>query len=604
MKKRITTLLLIFFLISGVAMAEDGYIYLGHCNGEVNTTGTGKPGAGFVEAAIKIKKRDLSIYEDCQIKQIRVGLAHWYKDLRPDTLTVWLRDSLNGENIIEGRTTELQPGEWNTIELDSVYDIVAKGDLYIGFSYYQTTKNNIISLAGYTSEAGTGCCYIAKNGKWTDYAGRDGFGILSVEAVVTGDNLPKYNLALNVCEASHITVKYGEEAPITGIVESIGAFKANGYNINYTINDSIKGTFHIKDTLSYRDLSMFEIGLPTKEIDFKEGMLDVVIDITFAEDSVVDQFLDNNSRSFPIAMYETAFERKVLIEQFTTEGCTNCPPASKRIKAALTKEYDGKYVRLAHHVGYGVDFLTVDESEDYIWFYGHPSNQFAPALMFNRHYNPNETADNYPIQQIGDSTDVRESLDFELADPAFVTVDIKTEVDNDKVTVTVSGERHELLKGLSQNTCLSVYVKESGIPIYKQFGVMPDDEYTHDYALRRVLSNVWGDVITWEGNSYTATYTTTFPTEWNYNNTQIVAIVHNYNANDIFDCVVFNANESPLGAITAIDEVNNDSDVVESIYYTLQGIALPGEPENDGIYIRQDRHSNGTISTIKTLIKQ
>lgn len=597
MKKIIT---LVTLLVMGITtlFASEGVIYLGYCDGQINTTGTGKSGACVVEAAIEIPKKKLEIFEGCEIKQIRIGLAQWYSDLRPDTITAWVRTSLNGENITEGYITELKSGEWNLIDLDEAYNITGEETIYLGLSYYQKTKNNILSLTGTSVPGGS---YIAKNGEWIDYSDKD-FGNLSLEALVIGDNIPRHDLDLNICKASHMSVKHGDGIDITGIVENAGANTAYGYRINYVINQSLSGYIEMPDTLQYRDKSNFAVSLPTEGLDAEEGIISIDINITFA-DETADQFTDDNTAAFDVLLYETAFERKVLMEQFTGEGCIACPGGGERLAAALDMGYHEECVRIVHHAGYGRDFLSLEESlDEYTWFYGDPKNQSAPAIALNRHYNPDYTKDGFIIQGVGDPEEVVEALEFELADPGFATVNIEAEIIDQNIHITVTGERVDILNLLCESPRLTVMVKESNIASINQMGAF--DDYTHHNALRLVVSDTWGDVITWDNNKYSVQYTVEIDSEWIMENVQVVAFVHAYDPNDLFNCMVFNSEETYVNPPAGIDNLNSDNCIVESTYYTLQGVQLPAEPENNGLYIRQDRLENGKTITNKTIIKK
>ena len=597
MKKIVTLLTLLFMGVSSLFAAED-VIYLGYCDGQINTTGTGKSGACVVEGAIEIPQNKLEIFKGCEIKQIRVGLAQWYSQLRPDTITAWIRTSLDGENVAEGIITTLTPGEWNMIDLEETYTITGETTLYLGMSYYQKTKNNVMSITGIAVPGG---CYIAKNGVWENYYEYN-FGNLSLEGLVTGDNIPLHDLSLNICKASHMSVKHGEGIDITGTVQNNAAKTANGYKINYTINKSLSGEIVIPDTLKYTQKSDFAVSLPTANLVADEGIISVDIHITYNE-AIEDQFDHDNHTSFEVVLYETAFERKVLMEQFTAEGCIACPGGGKRITEALDQGYHDDLVRIAHHAGYGSDWLSIEESlNDYIWFYGDPKLQSAPAYALNRHYNGNNSKDGYLIQSVGEAETIIESIEFELADPGFATVNIATEIIDHNIYVTVTGERLDILNLLCETPRLTVMVKENEIEPVRQMGAY--DGYMHQHVLRQVVTDTWGDVITWNGNSYEAKYTIEIDTEWVGENIQIVAFIHAYNPKDIFNSMVFNAAETPVDHFAGVRGIASESAVVNSTYYTLQGVQLPTAPENDGLYIRLDRLENGQTVSNKTIIKK
>jgi hypothetical protein len=68
--------------------------------------------------------------------------------------------------------------------------------------------------------------------------------------------------------------------------------------------------------------------------------------------------------------------------------------------------------------------------------------------------------------------------------------------------------------------------------------------------------------------------------------------------------MVFNAAETPADHFASVRGINSESAVVNSTYYTLQGVQLPAAPENNGLYIRLDRLENGETISSKTIIKK
>lgn len=595
--KKFVTFLTISLICFTSLFASDGVIYLGYCDGLINSLGTGKSGECTVEAAIRIPKNKLKIFVGCEIKQIRVGLAMWNGNMRPDTITAWVRTSLDGENIVEGSISELVQDGWNEIELEESFNITGEEAIYMGISYYQKSKCNILSLIGTSVNGGA---YIAKNGEWVDYSEMD-YGNLSLEGVVTGDNLPKYDLNLSLCQPAHMSVKYGESIEIMGTIENEGANSVKGYNINYTINNDIEGTILRDTTLQYREVDNFVIYIPTNGLEINEGDVSVDINITFAEE-VQDQYPENNSTMFNVVLYTTAFERKVLFEQFTSEYCVACPSGGERIAEALAQGYTDQCVRIAHHAGYGTDWLTIDESEDYTWFYGDPMNLLAPAYALNRHYNANNTKSGYIIQNVGEPNEIAESIAFELLDPAFVTINIDTDVIDNVLHITVSGERHEVFGLLCETPRLTIMIKENQIEAISQYGAF--DGYIHDNVLRRVVTDTWGDVVAWDNNTYTVQYTTPIADEWVMENVQVVAFIHAYDPKDLFNCVVFNAEQTSADTFAGVGNISAQDEIVKTTYYTLQGVQLPAEPEDNGIYIRQELLQSGNTITNKTLINR
>ena len=96
------------------------------------------------------------------------------------------------------------------------------------------------------------------------------------------------------------------------------------------------------------------------------------------DSGVTDQVEGNDSESLQLAIYTDSYPRIVLLEQFTTINCVNCPAGTAALKVAVTERGDVAWV--AHHVGYGVDEFTIEESNALMDF----GVIGAPSLMIDR----------------------------------------------------------------------------------------------------------------------------------------------------------------------------------------------------------------------------
>ena len=78
------------------------------------------------------------------------------------------------------------------------------------------------------------------------------------------------------------------------------------------------------------------------------------------------------------------FVKIPLLEEFTTEMCTNCPSAAEAIHNALSVGKNSNEVApLCHHSGYHEDQFTQQCDRYMLWLYG-DDGTYAPALMLDR----------------------------------------------------------------------------------------------------------------------------------------------------------------------------------------------------------------------------
>jgi len=81
-----------------------------------------------------------------ELRAIRAGLA---QKIGIDTMSVWIRETLDGANIAEGGIAKASVKKgWNEIELNQAIalDGTNTTGYYIGYSYHQTSVNQGLSV--------------------------------------------------------------------------------------------------------------------------------------------------------------------------------------------------------------------------------------------------------------------------------------------------------------------------------------------------------------------------------------------------------------------------------------------------------------------------
>ncbi len=205
------------------------------------------------------------------------------------------------------------------------------------------------------------------------------------------------------------------------------------------------------------------------------------------------------------SLEEEAYRRNaVLIEEFTGQGCGNCPIAAKYIKDAM-HELGDKAILVAHHVGYYEDDFTLEASRPLISFYENPARSFAPAFMLNRKKIEGD-APVFSVPRMANK--IVEQLKKQLMIESGVSIDINTTFDpsTKQLKVDVLGDLHKKLP----NAHVVVYITQDKI-MAKQAGFNSGD-YPHSFVLRAVLSsNVFGDKIDVAEGKFTKSYTYDLP---------------------------------------------------------------------------------------------
>ncbi len=244
----------------------------------------------------------------------------------------------------------------------------------------------------------------------------------------------------------------------------------------------------------------------------------------------------------------SAQTKKVLLEQFTTERCKNCPSAEKRLQGIMKQDkYKDKVVWIAHHTGFGNDKYTLMESkENFLRFYG--ANSFAPAMMLDRTIFKDFADESFsPVNWV--TTDVgflKRFISKALSVPTSVS--LKIEQDNSKINETndvkikVSGTYKN--ETPTEKLYVSVYLVESGIKSKTQKGV--SGVYTHNHVIRKMLNGAEGTEIEWNGNTFSVEVEGKLGKYWEKENMKVVAFVSKSSKNKINNAQVLNAEEVKL----------------------------------------------------------
>ncbi len=234
-----------------------------------------------------------------------------------------------------------------------------------------------------------------------------------------------------------------------------------------------------------------------------------------------------------------ATQRANILEQFSTEYCGACPQATQAIKQVLTERND--VIWLVHHAGFGSDIYASAASKALVAFYG--GRTFAPAMMINRYrVDENEPT---PVNSIAiQTTWIHNFIDKAAGVPSFGSVrfdNMEYKTGSRRITGTVS--LHIAPDFIPANPMLSIFFAEDSIVSNNQAGA--NGAYMHMRAARDCLTDNFGDSIVFDANG-NATYKINYklPSYFNAEHGRLVAILANYNPDDINDCVVINAAET------------------------------------------------------------
>lgn len=547
--------------MAGAHTATAARMELGPCHGEVGTQTFSKVGNCDLSAAVVLTPSQLKHYRGASITGARLYLA---TTDNLTALTAWTRDSIQGENTAAG-TAAPQQG-WQIVSFDSPIEV---GDhaVAVGFTVSQTKSSKCIALGGDKTESGY---YYAKNDKWDKIP--DPQGSVCVELIVEGDMVPESDLSVESLRLEQIAVAQGEPMRLKAKVRNASLSEIAGFSYGCNFDNENYGSFTGEWTGAVAPKQAVEISM---EVPTGTVLPDEVWPVTF---NVNDEgIIDNNALSSPFGVYTFSYPRKLLLEEFTSEYCSNCPRAINTIAQAVADGYGDKMVVVAHHVGYQKDWLTLEEEKALVWFYG-DDGSFAPAVMLDRTAAAPEAA--VPVESIGYYETFGPRLASAVDKPGMARLGLNAWQNGNTIDIELSFKAHPLLKALVPEPRITVMLIEDGIKHRVQAGISNPD-FTHSHVSRAYLTDVMGEPLEAEGTeAVVIRKSIEVNPDWNTADMQAVAFVHAYNPSDRTACGVQNAISTAIDT-SGVEEIAVASGETE--YFTLQGVRLsnPGP----GIYL-------------------
>lgn len=590
----------------GITLADDEYL-IGYCSEEIAAPekGVGVQSNATISGAVLLSADQTAKMAGNTLKKVCAG----FTNNKPTNASVWVKKSLTDQTPLAVQAITKVEAGWNVIELSTPVEMDGT-PLYIGFTITQAANTAPLSFTGDDMENAS--LLSLNNGAWENIPG---FGRLSLLAVVTGDNLPQNDVKLSTVDTGNGFAAQDEMFAFTLPVLNNGKKAVTSYEVTYQIGTGTPVTETITTNLAYRQTETLSKTISVAGMS-KYNDLKVTIGKV---NGIEDEDVENNEVVAPVYVYTQAFPRKILLEQFTTEKCVNCPYGDAVLDKCM--EDRNNVVWVAHHVGFDTDKFTVTESNAYLSFFGpeYPGG-YAPAAMIDR---TRMFTDSYPVFGIGFSTPsggaavVNPYFDLASAIPAFVNLNIAGEYDpaTNKLKVKVTGQKSGDLDELADNPLITVFLTEDNLA-GNQTGA---GKVIHDYVLRKVMSNKAGDALTWDGNNYSYEVEGTLKTSWKFNDMKIIAFIHDWNKSDYNKAKVYNTEAIALFDVpNSIESVGNSSDLKLSVVngsvkvdgeynqlsvYTISGSEVDNANLTSGLYIVKVTDKNNSSIISKVVVK-
>lgn len=464
--------------------------------------------------------------------------------------TLWVRESLDGPNLAESETLEIQNlsyNKWNDVNFSAPYTIGDKG-FYIGITWQQSKACKVVSYI-------SGSC---PDAAWTKAPGKgwnntDITGTLCIEGLVSGDKRCAYDAQLlNASFAKYFLLK---EECIKSVfsVYNQGARQIDGFTVEVGIEGLNPVSIDFNNTIPAGQKVMVPADITLPITTTTPGKYNIKYVKISKLGNATDEYLANNELvdlgSFIVI--ENGYTKRVFMEEFTTEVCPNCPSAAKILHQILElPEYKDCVDAVCHHAGFYTDSFTLPTDNNLLYLFNIPDygGTFAPAFCIDRipGENYDSQANKYwmaPAFLPSNTSTLLDMLDQQKEEVALVSVDIdfeKPDETDTKLNVTFTAKRAADILG--DNGRLTVYLVEDNVKAVSQAGTS-GGKFTHQHVTRQTNST-WGEPIVWDSNNefkYNYEFTLDL-SKYKLQDLRVVAAIneHNtmkWNGGTIIDCL-------------------------------------------------------------------
>lgn len=540
-----------------------------------------------IQGAVEFPESYMERLKGNRITALRLAIA---SELTQQDNYVFITDDLNGPFLYKQKVEHLNAG-WNEIPLDVPFEI--NGPLYIGFRYVSYGErlsmdgredNDLANWIRFTQSEDD------PQSAWQHQSG----GNLNFQAIVEGDNLPQHDVELQKLVAKKYA-QTGGDMPISLVVRNQAAADINSLEVSCAVDGQEPVTLLVDNlNIASGDMALVPVGNIVIQQDGIAN-LDVKIEKVNGQDD--ENMADNSATLANVISKKEYVNRKTLLEHFSTMKCPNCPDAHKMMEDALA--YRDDVIHVIHHTGMGTDPLTIAPSSDYMLFYtnGSSGSYYAPAAMLDRTnlsvYGANDGQRSTPGPVFFPQRKTFGKLvDRSLSTHAYVTVGIDRQYDPQTrmINVSVSGAvpSGDLARLSGDNVRLHIFVTEDGVLSYMaQAGASEGKDYVHNNVLRQVLTETWGDAITFseDGTYASGNYSYTIPEGSDAEKMHIIAFLANVDTSNPNNDKVCNANETDItgGNSTGLESVSGAEPDIR-VFVSGDYMRIAGDYENAKIY--------------------
>ncbi len=590
--------------ITKISLASNQRLFGYYMSDELAIQGSGLPEWGECEnskAAIEFTPDMLKPYIGAKITAVRFGIM---QPLDRSRVFIAPSETLKEEkeDFVSKEVSTPEVG-WNLITLDNPYTIEANQGIIVGYDYQQKTdiaagiykpvcyplsivRKGINTMANllYTNKKGVIGWYEQSKGKGAN---------LSIQVIIEGDFKDYCAIPSDFGTAA---TELGKDANANVLITNngISAISSIAYTATVDGKTAAEKEITLDSPIEVGTSGNVNVTLPAiNEYARKNATIEITKvngNKNLAPTTVANGY---------VGVAKDFFPRNVLLEEFTTEKCGNCPRVAEYLHTALEELDLKKVFPVCHHSAYGTDWLTKDCDTEIVNLMFNSTGGFAPAMMLNRDESlvPDEDSSKKGNVMIPESADIIKAY-VNNALTKKANSQLKMEVvpgeKENTATVIISGECNEAFD--INNSLLTLYLTENNIKAKSQ--AQGGSDFMHMHVIR-YYNSVWGDKVVWNNNStFTATYNIDVDPEWNKENMNIVAFLNKHDLSDYKNNKIDNSiSVAYPNGTSEISETTSGNIQKIAEYYSIEGKKLAKPIKGINII----RLSDGRI--FKTIMK-
>jgi hypothetical protein len=595
---------IIVTLALALAFAGANATYIGYSNGNGNRSNGYRPNKSGEKQAVAIR---FSAEKAALLKGAKVtALRSFYGNNAGSDFRIYLAKSLDGEAFAEAAITGKPSSKWADYQLDTPYTITGE-EFYLIVSCEMTGVSYKPYVFDESADFMPGISYGLVEGEWSDLSG---LGLGAPDLQLVAEDVPEFSDVIVKNVQLPTFIREDEEWNAQISLFNFGTAKVTSLDFSFSADGQEPSEF-VESGLNLEQNCETLYTLYNNSIS-GIGNKEITVSLIGVNDGA-DQDTSDNQATISKMVYGKNVSKRVLIEEFTGQTCSNCPSGASILNGFCGE--DENYIMVAHHAGFYNDSFTMSEDLEYTYFYN-SSSTYAPAVMSNRYSDGSNvvsgTSTPTPVFIPAGTNTGYEKLSAPMNIPPYVGIQLYNDYNAETRSCKLTAEVTTYEEPVSTSPRINVFLIQDHMTAYQSSG---GAAYDHRHVFRGSLTGVWGEAIALNaGETVVKEYEYTIPEvitstaagtsgipatdssdkPTDPENMYFVVFVSNID-NDANNCYVWNVEEIPMTENRAYSSVKGlTADDAPARYFDLLGREVSAP--NHGIYIEV---KNGVAKKVK-----